>query len=223
MNEKRVVDWESIERDYRAGLLSVREIAAAQGVSHTAIQKRAKVEGWDRDLKAKILAKAEAKLARSMAASVVTPEQAAKAKANDAQLVEVNATAVANLRMSHRVEIQRCRALVSRLVDELAAQTDDQGEFQRLGEIIASEADRGGAKLAELYERVISLPQRIKGMKELGDTLKTMISLEREAWGLASALDIAPKPAEIDPMEGARRLAFILAQANTQLQRAPNG
>jgi len=223
MNEKRVVDWESIERDYRAGLLSVREIAAAQGVSHTAIQKRAKVEGWDRDLKAKILAKAEAKLARSTAASVVTPEQAAKAKANDAQLVEVNATAVANLRMSHRVEIQRCRALVSRLVDELAAQTDDQGEFQRLGEIIASEADRGGAKLAELYERVISLPQRIKGMKELGDTLKTMISLEREAWGLASALDIAPKPAEIDPMEGARRLAFILAQANTQLQRAPNG
>ena len=59
MNEKRVVDWESIERDYRAGLLSVREIAAAQGVSHTAIQKRAKVEGWDRDLKAKILAKAD--------------------------------------------------------------------------------------------------------------------------------------------------------------------
>ena len=222
MNEKRVVDWESIERDYRAGLLSVREIAAAQGVSHTAIQKRAKVEGWDRDLKAKILAKAEAKLARSTAASVVTPEQAAKAKANDAQLVEVNATAVANLRMSHRVEIQRCRALVSRLVDELAAQTDDQGEFQRLGEIIASEADRGGAKLAELYERVISLPQRIKGMKELGDTLKTTISLEREAGGLASALDIAPKPAEIDPMEGARRLAFILAQANTQLQRVPN-
>jgi hypothetical protein len=40
--KKAAPDWERIEADYRAGLLSVREIAAAHGVSHTAIQKRAK-------------------------------------------------------------------------------------------------------------------------------------------------------------------------------------
>src|SRR5471030_2883044 len=33
-------DWERIEQLFRAGLLSVREIAAACGVSHTAINKR---------------------------------------------------------------------------------------------------------------------------------------------------------------------------------------
>ena len=46
-------DREAIERAYRAGLLSVREIAAFCGVSHTAIQKRAKANGWERDFKAK--------------------------------------------------------------------------------------------------------------------------------------------------------------------------
>lgn len=55
-------DWEAVERDYRAGLLSVREIGLAHGVSHTAINKRAKKHGWDRDLKGKIRAKAEIRL-----------------------------------------------------------------------------------------------------------------------------------------------------------------
>lgn len=41
-------DWERIEADFRAGLLSTREIASAAGVSHTAINKRAKRDGWTR-------------------------------------------------------------------------------------------------------------------------------------------------------------------------------
>ena len=36
------IDWERVEADYRAGLLSVREIAAAHSVSHTAIGNRSK-------------------------------------------------------------------------------------------------------------------------------------------------------------------------------------
>jgi DNA-binding Lrp family transcriptional regulator len=42
MTERMSVDWEAIEREYRAGQLSVREIARQQGLSHTAINKRAK-------------------------------------------------------------------------------------------------------------------------------------------------------------------------------------
>lgn len=53
-------DWERIEIDFRAGVLSTREIAQAHGISHTAINKRAKAYGWDRDLSAKIKAKADA-------------------------------------------------------------------------------------------------------------------------------------------------------------------
>ena len=53
-------DWEAIERAYRAGLLSIREIASAQCITHGAINKRAKRDGWERDLKAKIKAKADA-------------------------------------------------------------------------------------------------------------------------------------------------------------------
>jgi predicted DNA-binding protein YlxM (UPF0122 family) len=43
-------DWEAIEREYRAGQLSVREIARQYAVSEGAIRKRAKAEGWERAL-----------------------------------------------------------------------------------------------------------------------------------------------------------------------------
>lgn len=46
---------------------------SSQGISHTAIQKRAKAEGWERDLGAKIKAKAESPVAkREVAKSVAT-------------------------------------------------------------------------------------------------------------------------------------------------------
>ena len=41
-------DWEAIERDYRAGAKSVREIAKAHSVSDTAIRKKATAQGWVR-------------------------------------------------------------------------------------------------------------------------------------------------------------------------------
>jgi hypothetical protein len=40
MSEEKQTDWERIELDYRAGLLSIREIAESQGISHTAIKTR---------------------------------------------------------------------------------------------------------------------------------------------------------------------------------------
>ena len=56
MAERKQVDWESVERDYSAGLLSLREIAAKHNVSHQVIARKAKTEDWSRDLGAKIAA-----------------------------------------------------------------------------------------------------------------------------------------------------------------------
>ncbi len=37
-------DWEAIESAYRAGVMSLREIASQHGISDTAVRKRAKKE-----------------------------------------------------------------------------------------------------------------------------------------------------------------------------------
>ncbi len=57
MAERKHVDWESVERDYSAGLLSLREIAAKYGTKESTIRSRAEVNEWSRDLAVKIARK----------------------------------------------------------------------------------------------------------------------------------------------------------------------
>ena len=59
MAERKQVDWEGVERDYSAGLLSLREIGAKYGVDEAYIRRKAKKNDWSRDLSAKIQSKAE--------------------------------------------------------------------------------------------------------------------------------------------------------------------
>jgi len=54
MVAKRFIDWDAIERDYRAGVKTLREMSADHHVSHVSIDKHAKKRGWTRDLGEKI-------------------------------------------------------------------------------------------------------------------------------------------------------------------------
>lgn len=53
--EKKPTDWERIELDYRAGILTLREMASAHGISNVSIHKRAKRDGWVRAEKVRSL------------------------------------------------------------------------------------------------------------------------------------------------------------------------
>ncbi|MCE1084719.1 hypothetical protein LU642_29500 [Pseudomonas asiatica] len=180
MTEKTAPDWERIEQLYRAGLLSVREIAAAHGITHGAINKRAKRDGWVRDLKAKIKAKADALVSKSLVSTEVSKEQLA----TDRGTVEANAQVIANIRIAHRTDIGRYRKLANKMLEELEGLTDNRELFDQLGDLLRSEDDNGQDKLNDLYQKVISLPSRTKTLKDLGDTLKVLIGLERQAYSI---------------------------------------
>lgn len=173
-------DWEAIESAYRAGLLSVREIGSQHGITHTAINKRAKKEGWERDLKAKIKAKAEALVSKREVSKQVSIER----MVSERQLIEANAEVIATVRMEHRGDIRRARYIANSLFDELEAECADVPELQQLGDLMYQPDDKGHDKLNEIYHKVISMPGRVKSMKDLSDTLKTLIVLERQAYDI---------------------------------------
>jgi hypothetical protein len=178
--ERKSIDWEAVERDYRAGILSVREIAAARSCTHTAINKRAKAEGWARDLKAKIKAKAEALVSKRE----VSREVSSKAVETERQIIDANAEAIVSIRMGHRTDIRRSRGITNKLLDELEGLTDNRELFEQLGELMHSPDEKGMDRLNDLYRKVVELPNRTKVMKELADTLKTLVTLERQAYNL---------------------------------------
>jgi predicted DNA-binding protein YlxM (UPF0122 family) len=173
-------DWEAIESAYRAGLMSVREIASQHGISHTAINKQAKKEGWERDLKAKIKAKADALVSKREVSKQVSTERAI----SERQLIEASAEVIANVRMEHRGDIRRARSITNALFDELAAESADLASLEKLGELMFNPDDKGQDRLSEIYHKVISMPERVKSVKALSDALKNLISLERQAYDI---------------------------------------
>jgi hypothetical protein len=188
MVERKKVDWEAVEIQYRAGIRSLKDIGAEFGVSDAGILKRAKRDGWTRDLKSKIRAKADAKVS----ASLVSGEVSAQTKIAEAAVIEAESTVQARIRLTHRTDIARSRSLVMSLLGEVEAQTNDPELFDRLGELVIDTGSDAESKLLEAYRRVISTPGRIDGIKKLADSLKTLITLEREAYGLAEE---TPPPA----------------------------
>lgn len=175
-------DWERIELDYRAGVKSLREIADGSGVSHVSISKRAKKEGWVRDLAAKIKAKADELVNKAEVNTGVNTVSAV----SERETIEANANAVATVKLAHRKDIQRARRITMGLLEELECQTGAENVWllNQLGDLLRSEDDKGQDKLNDLYQKVISLPGRAKVMKDLGESLRVLVALERQAFGL---------------------------------------
>ena len=175
-------DWERIELDYRAGIKTLRQIAEENGISHVAITKRAKRDGWTRDLSAKIQSKAEELVTKELVTKMVTTET----KMAERQVIEVAAQAVADVRLAHRRDIHRARNLANALLDELEQQTNPEtlALLNELGELLRNPDDKGMDKLNDLYHAIIALPERSKTMKVLVESLQKLVDMERTAFGM---------------------------------------
>ena len=149
---KSGADWERIELDYRAGIKTLRQIADEHGISHVAVAKRAKRDGWTRDLAGKIQAKADELVNKSLVTSAVT----AQTKIAEKSVIDANAQAVADIRLAHRSDIRRARNLTNSLLAELEAQTDPSTLamlhelMQRAGRI-STWSPRENPKLCEMH------------------------------------------------------------------------
>lgn len=184
-NAKPAPDWEKIELDYRAGIKTLREIAADHGISHQAINKRAKRDGWARDLSEKISSKADELVAKTLVANSVAKET----RVSEREIIDANAQAIVSVRLSHRKDIQRSRRITMGLLEELEQQTgaENVALLEQMGELMRREDDRGQDRLNDLYQKIISLPGRAKTMKDLGESLRVLVTLERQAFGLDAA------------------------------------
>lgn len=183
------VDYDRIEAGWRAGLLSPHQLAAAyveetgQPVSHAAIIKHFKKHGIPRNLAAKIKAKSDAMVTAAMVTDPVTTETIKR----DKDIVDDGADFLTAIRLGQRKDISRARGLANKLLDELEGLTDNRELFEELGELMRSPDDRGQDRRNELYQKIIDLPSRSKTMKEMSDTLKNLITLEREAYDIVPA------------------------------------
>lgn len=181
-------DWELIEKLYRAGLLSLREIAKAanDAVTEGAIRKRAKKDQWTRDLGPKIAQRAD-ELVRK---EVVRKPSTQMTPASEREVIEANAELQYKVRMEARQDVVRLENLVRSLMTELEAETGDVAAFTQLGELLdESGPDASGKwkqdKRNEVYMKVISAAWRVDAAKKLVEMTEKLIKLKFQVFGIS--------------------------------------
>lgn len=193
--QKSAVDWDAVERDYRTGQFSNRELGRRHNVTHRSIALRAEKEKWAKDLRAQIRAAVSTKLV-----SIPVPTDAEK-KATDREIVEAAANREVSIIQEHRVGISRGRTLVELLMAELEGATINIDEIESAIETETA-ADIDGKRRASML-KAVSLGNRAGTMVSLSAALKNLITLERQAFNMDEKPpeDPAQRFAQMSPQE----------------------
>lgn len=178
MSSKKNIDWDRIEVDYRAGIKTLRDIASEHDISHVSVNKRAKRDGWVRDLTAKIQAKAAELVTRSMVTNSGTKEK----RILESEIITANAVNNFTIEIKQRDDVTFGRDVLTSLMQELKGQIDYKDDLENLGEMMRNPDAYGNDKLNDQYMRAISFPSRVDSAKKLTDANKVQIELERRVY-----------------------------------------
>lgn len=174
-SKKRNTDWDAVERDFRTGKYTSRELGAKYGVSHQAVAKKIKSGNWQKDLTDEIKSATNARLVRKL-----VDEEVAKSGQEVASTVLIAAEANAQILFKQQqraadlqnvIDVAKAKVLkvadtvadvrdVSALtsaVNNLANATKTLNEQERRAHNMdAEEAEGGETGIEELWRRVRS-------------------------------------------------------------------
>lgn len=200
---RKAVDWDAIEPHYRSGIRSLKEIGKEFGVSDAGIIKHANKEGWARNLKSKIQARADAMVSASVVSAEVSANKARTKKQAEKQVIEVEATVQSRIRLAHRADIGRARTMGMHLMSEVEAQSFHPEVLKEIDQLLAGipkgktlddlpedKQKAARALLSDGLAKALALGQRTATYKSLVDSLTRLVGLEREAYGITEDTDL---------------------------------
>ncbi|MBU1357647.1 MAG: hypothetical protein KKC79_01205 [Gammaproteobacteria bacterium] len=192
MARRTGIDWQRIEREYRLGTLTIQEIAANNGVAYSGVRRKAKLEGWTRDLAHTVMIATKRALiedaksrAEQLGADVGAELGGKSAHAMEVALKMQVAENVVTVRR-HLEKAAASQTLVDLMKHELFIQTADLDAHIKLAELLDdSGPDERGSwkhdKLNEIYRRAISLSNRADTLKKLVETESKIKDTQRQA------------------------------------------
>jgi hypothetical protein len=202
MGARYDIDWVAIERDYRIGQLTIREIGRQHKVAPSSITRRARKHRWTRDLSAEVRVRTRAALI-----AVATPKatlDATESNTDSRAYAEtgVDAAVMTNVAVvrSHQSRCTKLGASVDRLQtrldDTLAHHAEIVAEIEKApAETRAERSAKHRALAAVRLEALVGIAQALAG------TLAKLMPLERRAFNI----DDERAPDDTDPLERLRR------------------
>lgn len=154
MTDRKPIDWEAVEREYRAGQLSIAEIARRQGCTRGAVQKRAKRDGWTRNYTRQVR--------EEVAARLVAPKVAPP---NARDVIDEAASRGVAVIESHRRDITNLRGIAAQLAEELEAQNNGPADARDP----LSDRAQTMQRLAMTADKLVRLEREAFNLDDRGD------------------------------------------------------
>ena len=165
---RKEFDWAGIEREYRAGQLSLNEISKRFNISRKYIDIRAAKCGWQRNLGARVHSAFVERIVRADCEEAMGEEVAGEITGDlsDEAIIEGASKRKAAILQHHRRDIGKLRRIVNGLADDLKLLRDSSK----------------GVTTQEVLKQS-SVAVNLKG------ALHSLVSLEREAFSLDEPQD----------------------------------
>lgn len=177
--EKGRTDWAAIQGQYRAGVLSIREIARQHGVTDTAIRKKARAEVWLRDLTGRVGEQVRCALVRSPVRSLHARDSKVR---TEHQIIETAAATVVAVVREHRTQIASGQGIVQALMDQLMQAVGSRAALE-VQVAALNENELLGQSRAAL-KQALSLASHAATVRDLSNAMKNLIGLERQAFNV---------------------------------------
>lgn len=184
--KRRKIDWEAIERDWRTGKFTLRELEAKWDVDNATISRRMRADKavdptrWQKDLSKVVRQATNAKLMADMVSSEVS-----KGQQDVSNVIQVAAEINTSVILRHREDIKATRSLAMAMLNELGTATHSPEQLAALFEAVQSDMSETELMTARgAFNALMKLSSRVASIQKLADTLTKVQTLERKAFGL---------------------------------------
>lgn len=171
-------DWEAVERDFRTGKFTLRELEKKHGPSYAEISRRSKREAWTKDLR---------DIIKQATNAAVLRETVTNAQQDVTETVLAAAETNKQVILAHRKDIAAAQQLCSAMFNELSQATVNPRKLQELMEILVGGDDMTEAQIADAraaLSDLTKLPTRSLAFQRLSQSMVRLQTMQRVAFGL---------------------------------------
>lgn len=191
MARRNDIDWEAVERDYRLGILTIKEICDKHTVSSSRLRTKAKEMNWTRDLSKEVRATAKAKVMQHTKAEAEKKFMEEVKKSAEAGAAESAAKtfsaidAAAELQATIEIRQQGRLARNHRILEALQEKVEDQiASFPDIRKAVQELLSGGNPLAAAEVIKLLNVPLLADTAKKLQDMNTRLQSDERVAHGM---------------------------------------
>jgi hypothetical protein len=195
--KRKRVDWHAIERDYRTGKFTLRELEAKHDVDNAQIARNKKKHGWTQDLSTAV---------RQATSAILMAEIVSKEVSSAQQSVSNTVLAAAEMNaqviLRHRFGLNRITQIKERLLDQIEQAALNMPEIAQALEMLRNPDENGIDKANDALRKAMSRTSLVDDLKKLAEVDERVRKGEREAFSIGDkpedAIGARPKRVLLD-------------------------